>query len=146
MSVNVSPGRGTAKTPTDGVLVTVEGLEADGHAGTPGRSVSLLDRGTIERFAAETGIETPGYGAFGENLTVRMEDGPDLSVGDVIEIDGVVLLVERIGKECHGDDCSIYRRTGRCVMPDHGVFCTVLSGGPVSPGMTGRIRRSRRGP
>jgi MOSC domain-containing protein YiiM len=146
LSVNVSPGRGTAKTETDGALVTVDGLAADAHAGTPGRSVSLLDRGTIERFASETGIEMPEYGAFGENLTVRLEEGPALSVGDVIEFDGVVLLVSQVGKECHGEECSIYRRTGRCVMPLHGVFCTVLSGGTVSPGMTGRVRSVRTGP
>jgi MOSC domain-containing protein YiiM len=146
VSVNVSPGKGTRKDGTSCADVVADGISGDAHSGTPGRSVSLLDVGVIERFASEAGMEVPEHGAFGENLTVRISGNPLLSCGDTVELGDVRLLVTQVGKECHGEGCSIYRRAGRCVMPTHGIFCTVLSGGVLSPGMTGTVRRTRTGP
>ncbi len=146
VAVCISSEKGIPKTPVDSVRVGAVGIEGDIHAGTPGRNVSLLDRGAVERFSSETGLDDPGCGAFGENITVRIDGDPRLSVGDEIEIGEVRLIVTETGKECHGEGCSIFRQTGRCVMPTHGVFCSVLSCGDLSAGMTGRIVRSGRVP
>jgi molybdopterin adenylyltransferase len=142
----VSPGKGTPKTGIPCADVVADGIAGDAHSGTPGRSVSMLDLGMIEKFSSEAGMEVPEHGAFGENLTVRISGEPLLACGDTVELGDVRMLVTQVGKECHGDGCSIYLRAGKCVMPTHGIFCTVLTGGALSPGMTGTVRRLRTGP
>ncbi len=44
------------------------------------------------------------------------------------------LEVTQIGKECHGDNCAIFREVGNCVMPKEGIFCRVLRPGKVKAG------------
>jgi MOSC domain-containing protein YiiM len=141
LSVNVSEAKGIEKHPVPEVTVGALGIEGDAHRDVPKRHVSLLDRGIIDRFSSEASLGEIGYGAFGENITFLMDDALLPSPGDIIEISDVRLRVEIIGKECHGEGCSIYRRAGKCVMPSHGIFCSVLSGGKLVPGMKGRIIR-----
>jgi MOSC domain-containing protein YiiM len=138
LSVNVSLLKGTAKEPVDIITLDAGGVIGDAHHGTPGRGVSLLDRTSVEAMTREAGIDPIPRGAMGENLTCRF-DGKPPSVGDFIRIGGALLRVDRIGKECHGDGCAIFRSVGRCVMPSEGVFCTVLKGGTVTAGMTGSV-------
>ncbi len=114
----------------------------DAHRGTPRRNVSLLDRALVDELTVSSGIERIPEGAMGENITCRIS-GPDTPrVGDRIRIGVVQLLVEKIGKECHGDGCEIFRRIGRCVMPSAGIFCSVVRGGEIEPGMTGELIRA----
>ncbi|MCU0370515.1 MAG: molybdopterin-binding protein [Bacteroidales bacterium] len=44
------------------------------------------------------------------------------------------LEVTQIGKECHGDNCAIFREVGNCVMPKEGVFCRVIRPGRIKAG------------
>ena len=78
----------------------------------------------------------------GGNITCRISEPDTPKVGDRILIDKVLLQVEKIGKECHGDGCAIFRRIGRCVMPSSGIFCSVVRGGKIEPGMTGELIRA----
>jgi len=138
LSVNVSPEKGTAKTPVPSIELDADGVLGDAHRGTPGRGVSLLDRASVEAMALEAGIAPIPPGAMGENLTCRFEGEPPVP-GDLLRIGGVLLRVDRIGKACHGDGCAIFRSVGRCVMPSEGIFCTVLEGGVIAPELTGSI-------
>ncbi|MFX0115373.1 MAG: MOSC domain-containing protein, partial [Candidatus Hodarchaeota archaeon] len=45
----------------------------------------------------------------------------------------VLLEITQIGKECHRP-CAIGRATGKCIMPEEGIFGSVLKGGIISPG------------
>lgn len=138
VSVNWSPCKGTAKTPSHRALVDMKGLLGDAHRGAEGRGVSLLDVESIERFAIETGIPV-SPGAFGENVTTRGLDPALVAEGDLVRIGDVLLEVTALGKTCHGDGCDIFRRVGRCVMPDRGVFCRVLEGGTIEEGGEGLL-------
>lgn len=139
LSVNVSVTKGTAKEPAQAIALDAGGVVGDAHHGTPGRGVSLLDRASVEAMAREAGIAPIPAGAMGENLTCRF-DGEPPTLGDLIRIGDALLRVDRIGKECHGDGCAIFRAVGRCVMPSEGIFCTVMEDGTVTAGMTGSIR------
>lgn len=138
VSVNRSPRKGTAKTPSIRALVDTEGLLDDAHRGLGGRGVSLLDAESIERFAAETGLSV-SPGSFGENITTRGLDPRLVETGDKLRIGDVLLEVTALGKTCHGDDCEIFRRVGRCVMPSRGIFSRVLEGGVVEEGAEGTL-------
>lgn len=145
ITVNLSPEKGTAKAPVERVLLDRGGVVGDGHHGTGGREVSLLDRTLVEEMAASAGNEGIPEGAMGENLTCRFH-GWAPRVGDLLSLGDAVLRVEAIGKECRGYGCAIFRRVGRCVMPSDGVFCSVLAGGEVRPGMEAHaIRGSETG-
>ena len=41
------------------------------------------------------------------------------------------LMVTQIGKKCHGHECRIYQEVGDCIMPNEGLFTTVLSLGEI---------------
>lgn len=141
-TVNISLAKGTAKQPVSAIELDGEGVIGDAHRGTPGREVSLLDRTLVDELTVSSGIERIPEGAMGENITFRIS-GPDTpELGDKIQIGEVLLLVEKIGKECHGDGCAIFRRIGRCVMPSEGIFCSVLTGGKIESGMTGELIRA----
>lgn len=140
-TVNISLEKGKAKYSVSAIELDREGVIGDAHRGTPGRNVSLLDRTLVEELTVSSGIERIPEGAMGENVTCRIS-GPDSpEVGDRIQIGEVLLLVEKVGKECHGDGCAIFRRIGRCVMPSSGIFCSVVRGGQIQPGMTGELIR-----
>lgn len=133
-SLNISPEKGTEKSPVDSVKVTVNGFEKDAHSGNWHRQISLLDQESITDFASRSGL-TIKPGDFGENITTEGIDITLLVPGLVITApDGLRLEVTQVGKECHGDDCTIYRKVGKCIMPKRGVFCRVLSTGHLHKG------------
>jgi len=133
VDVSVSARKGSSKRPVHtGRLIEEFGLEGDAHAGTPGRQVSLLCLGSIEKIRA--GGAEVGPGDFAENLTIEGLQGDDFRVGTVISLDsGAVLKVTQIGKECHSG-CEILKLLGDCVMPREGIFARVVKGGQVSKG------------
>jgi len=141
LSVNVSRSKGTSKQPVQSIEIDGEGIVGDAHRGTGKRSVSLLDRTLVERLVRESDIENIPAGSMGENITCRII-GDSPRVGDFIKFDGVVLRVEKLGKECHGEGCEIYRRAGRCVMPSGGIFCSVSHGGRIEAGIVGESLNS----
>jgi molybdopterin adenylyltransferase len=133
VSVNISREKGTAKQPVPDALIDPLGLVGDAHAGDWTRQVSLLGAGAVARFSTEMGRPI-GPGEFAENLTVAGLDAAAVGIFDRFTTGAVELEVTQIGKECHGADCAIFQESGRCVMPDEGIFCRVLAGGPVRPG------------
>lgn len=108
------------------------GLVGDAHAGDWHRQVSLLAEESIAKARAK-GLDVK-QGDFGENLTTRGLDLPNLPIGTRLAAgDRVVLEITQIGKVCH-NKCAIFYLAGDCIMPREGIFARVLSGGEVATG------------
>jgi MOSC domain-containing protein YiiM len=135
LSVNIADKKGRKKTNIgSGHLVHGAGLEADAHAGSDIRQVSLLAKESIEKIRAK-GLAVQ-YGDFAENLTTEGIDLPALPVGTRLKVGADALLeVTQIGKVCH-DRCHIFKTVGDCVMPREGIFARVLRGGTITVGDT----------
>ena len=138
VSVNVSRKKGQVKRPAPAVeLRTGRGIDGDAHQDFGHRQVSLLAIEDIEAQRERIGPDAAvalGPGAFAENLTTRGLDLAALRIGDELVIGATVRLrVSQIGKDCH-TKCAVYHLIGDCIMPARGIFCEVLSGGPVRPG------------
>ena len=133
ISVNISAEKGTVKHPVPEIHLDERGIIGDAHAGPWHRQVSLLSQDSIDRFAAEMAIEL-SPGDFGENIDLCGIDLTTVAVLDCLRIGEVELEVTQIGKECHGDTCTIYRQVGTCIMPTEGLFCRVVQGGTIQPG------------
>ncbi len=127
-AVCTAPQKGIQKKDIGkGLLIPGKGLEGDGHFGFAHRQVSLLDASEIERMKKI--IPSLFYGAFAENLVTEGIDLKALVLGDML----------RIGKASQGDPdregvplrCAIYEAAGDCIMPRLGIFCEVLTEGPV---------------
>jgi molybdopterin adenylyltransferase len=133
LSVNISEKKGTIKLPVDVIELDELGVKTDAHAGDWHRQVSLLAKESILKFSASAGREIR-FGEFAENITT---DGIILHETHPLDrflIGEAELEVTQIGKECHGDNCAIYREVGNCVMPKEGIFCRVLKPGKVKAG------------
>ena len=110
------------------------GIEGDAHAGDWHRQISLLAGESIDRMRKK--LPDIDHGMFAENIVTRNIDLSCLIIGNRLTIgDKVVLEITQIGKECHHGECAIQRATGECIMPKEGVFCRVIQGGTVIPGM-----------
>jgi len=134
LSLNLSEEKGTAKSPVETVRLTTTGLASDAHSGEWHRQVSLLDNESIVLFAEKTGLEI-SPGDFGENITTAGGDITLLTSGSILRgPHGVSMVVTQVGKECHGDDCTIFRKVGKCIMPARGVFCRVTGTGDLHRG------------
>ncbi len=133
VSVNISAEKGTVKHFVPEINLDERGIIGDAHAGAWHRQVSLLSQDSIDRFAAEMAIQL-SPGDFGENIALRGIDLTAVVVLDRLELGEVELEVTQIGKECHGDTCTIYRQVGTCIMPTEGLFCRVVQGGTTQPG------------
>jgi len=115
-----------------GYLREGHGLEGDAHAGPWHRQVSLLGVESIAK-AREWGLEV-GPGAFAENITTEGINLLELPVGTRLRLGPeAVVEITQIGKECH-TGCAIFQKTGKCIMPQEGVFARVLKGGWVAVG------------
>ena len=133
-SLNISPEKGTEKVPVESVEVSSAGFKDDAHSGNWHRQISLLDQESVVEFAERSGIAIKP-GDFGENITTEGIDITILLPGLLISgPDGLRLEVTQVGKECHGDDCTIYQKVGKCIMPKRGVFCRVISPGHLHRG------------
>ncbi len=134
-SINISVAKGTEKTEIPSCIVTMKGIEGDAHAGLWHRQISVLDKSSIDNFSNEKDIEL-SPGAFGENLVIDGIDLKKVSVLDRFITGEVELEVTQIGKKCHGDACSIFRRTGECIMPKVGLFTRVIKEGSIHKGQS----------
>ncbi len=131
-AVCISEKKGTAKVNVgQAELIENFGLKNDAHAGKWHRQVSLLSYEKIEEFKS-LGVSVKD-GDFGENLIVEGIDLGKLPIGTILDIQGVVLEVTQIGKECH-TGCAIAQAVGKCIMPTEGIFARVLKGGTVKIG------------
>lgn len=129
LSINISAKKGEKKRPVDSAtLVVLKGIEGDGHAWSK-REVSLL---SIESINKMGGSFRPGD--FAENLTTEGLELLRLPIGSRLQIgDSAIIEISEIGKICH-DKCEIFKKHGRCVMPEEGVFAKVVTGGKIKKG------------
>ena len=128
LAVNISEKKGTVKKPTDSIQLTDIGVVGDAHSGNWHRQVSLLAKESIDKFAEEAGRKI-NFGEFAENITtegllLHTAKPLDRLIGENVEFE-----VTQIGKKCHGDNCSIFREIGNCVMPKEGIFARVIKHG-----------------
>ena len=134
-SINISPRKGTRKTPVaegHDTVVEQHGLASDAHAGTWHRQVSFLAVESIRR-ARERGLDVH-EGDFGENFTTEGIDLHTLPLGTQLRIgDDVLVEISQIGKVCH-TRCAIYHLAGDCIFPHEGIFGVVLHGGEAHVG------------
>lgn len=133
LAVCTSETTGVQKKPVPRVQVVVGyGLKGDAHGGDWARQVSLLANESAEIMRQKGAVVGPGD--FGENILTEGIGLKTLALGTRIQIGDVELEVTQIGKECH-TRCAIYDAAGTCVMPTDGIFCRVITGGELEPGM-----------
>ena len=132
-AVNISDRKGVIKQPVEvGECLVDFGIKGDAHGGNWHRQISLLGQESIDKMTA-MGVEGLDPGKFAENLTTEGIELFTLAVGTQMEINGVLLEVTQIGKECH-TGCAIKRKVGDCIMPREGIFVKVLKNGEIRPG------------
>ena len=132
-SVNISEKKGTIKLPVRQIELTENGVEGDAHSGPWNRQVSLLGTESISRFEHAAGRKI-GHGEFAENITTGGMELWKCNPLDRFSSDTVELEVTQIGKECHGNSCSIFKEVGNCVMPKEGIFARVIRAGNLKAG------------
>lgn len=135
VSINVSPRKGTRKTPVSGGKAEVLaqfGLKDDAHAGSWHRQVSFLAWESICT-ARSRGLNVDA-GDFGENFTTAGINLFELPLGTQLKIGAdTIIEISQIGKVCH-TRCAIYYLAGDCIFPHEGIFGVVLHGGTVQEG------------
>lgn len=133
LSVNTSQKKGTVKKPVDNIQLSEIGVVGDAHSGKWHRQVSLLATESIAKFSEEAGRSIK-YGEFAENITTEGLLLYECRPLDRFRNEETELEVTQIGKKCHGDNCSIFREVGNCVMPKEGIFARVIRGGNLKSG------------
>ena len=132
-SLNISERKGTTKSPVPFIELNGRGITGDAHSGNWHRQVSLLGTESIEKFSKDAGREIK-YGEFAENITTTGGVLYKMKPFDRLGSDSIELEITQIGKKCHGENCSVFREVGNCVMPKEGIFARVLKGGKLSVG------------
>jgi len=133
LSVNISEKKGTVKKAVKEIYLTNQGIEQDAHSGNWHRQISLLGIESIQKFEhkAKRKIE---FGEFAENITTQGIELFKTNPLDILQNEDIELEITQIGKECHGDSCSIFREVGNCVMPKEGIFARVKKEGKLKVG------------
>ena len=134
IAVCKSKKKGTPKQDVrEGYIKENCGMTDDAHADcNTHRQVSLIAIESINKMK-DLGFDV-GPGDFAENLTTEGIDLVSLPVGTRVTVgNDVVLEISQIGKECH-TRCAIFKKMGQCIMPQEGVFVTVIHGGTVKTG------------
>jgi len=130
VSICISPGVGTAKKRVASAELKADfGIVGDGHAGSV-RPVSIAMRESAEAFARQHGLQ-PQPGDFAENIIIEGLDLAPVKVGGHLRLGSVVLEVVQIGKETKPDHYSFH---GFRLLPTHGYFCRVVTGGVIKDG------------
>ena len=138
-SINISDKKGVAKKNVKkAVLIEGLGLKDDAHAAVGDRQVSLLAIESIRKQKECVKIKTSAVdlkpGDFAENITTQGINLVTLKIGAKLRIgNNIILKISKIGKECHRF-CSIYYKTGDCIMPREGIFAEVVVGGEINCG------------
>ena len=129
-SICISTGVGTAKKRVGRAELRLDlGIVGDGHAGSF-KQVSVAMKETADAFAREHKLN-PQPGDFAENILVEGVDLTSLGVGGRIQLGQAILEVVQIGKEVRPDHYSFH---GFRLLPVHGYFCRVITGGQISEG------------
>lgn len=133
LSVNTSEKKGTIKKPVEFIQLSEIGVTGDAHSGKWHRQVSLLATESITKFSEEAG-RTINYGEFAENITTEGLLLHECKPLDRFRNENLELELTQIGKKCHGDNCSIFREVGNCVMPKEGIFARIIRNGELKAG------------
>jgi molybdenum cofactor synthesis domain-containing protein len=133
LSVNTSKKKGTIKIPVEFIQLSEIGVSGDAHSGKWHRQVSLLAAESITKFSEEAGRAIK-FGEFAENITTEGLMLHECKPLDRFRNEQIELEVTQIGKKCHGDNCSIFREVGNCVMPKEGIFARVVRNGELKSG------------
>ncbi|MDA3852021.1 MAG: molybdopterin-binding protein [Spirochaetaceae bacterium] len=131
-SLNLSKEKGTPKSPQSSIELNDLGISGDAHAGAWHRQVSLLAYESIERASLENNMKFKP-GDFAENITTMGMEIHKTGILDRFINDNIDLEITQIGKECH-QGCHIMNKSGKCIMPQQGIFCRVIKGGTLKPG------------
>ncbi len=131
ISVNISEKKGVVKKPVEQIELTDIGIPNDAHSGAWHRQVSLLGVESILKQSKDAN-RTIVAGEFAENITTKGLELYKTAPLDKFICGDLELMVTQIGKQCHGDNCAIFREVGNCVMPKEGIFVKVLKGGQLS--------------
>lgn len=111
------------------------GLVGDSHAGPPQPNrwqIALLAWEHTEWLNQTENLDAVP-GSFAENLSTTGLDTASLRVGDRLRIgEEVVLEVEQLGKP--PEIAHTFHFRGFSLLPTQGVFCGILTGGPVKEG------------
>ncbi|HHV79891.1 MAG TPA: MOSC domain-containing protein [Firmicutes bacterium] len=141
-AVCISERKGEPKHQVDEALLMPDyGIKGDAHAGPGKRQVSLLGVEDIKAMK-EKGFSV-GPGDFAENISISGIDIARLPVGTRLSIGETELEITQIGKECHSG-CSVFKKTGECIMPRRGVFARVVRGGVVRKGALVSVQTAQR--
>ncbi len=141
ISINISSG-GIPKLACSNIRVDIGGLEGDGHNHekhrTPLQAVCLQDVEKLEELNRE-GYDL-GFGATGENLTVRGLNVNALPLGTILQFsNGVELELTKVRKPCYVLDAIDPRLkediAGRC-----GMYAKVLRTGSFRQGEVIRVK------
>jgi MOSC domain-containing protein YiiM len=133
-AICISEKKGTEKHPVESAVINEKGIVGDAHAGDWHRQISLLSFDIVEKFRNDNPQVKILDGSFGENLLFEGIELCKPGIGDRIQIGDVELEVTQIGKECHGDGCTIFRSVGKCIMPKTGLFSKVIRTGSIKAG------------
>ena len=133
LSVNISEKKGTIKKPVNSIKLNSKGVANDAHSGNWHRQVSLLAKESVDKFSIKAKRKID-FGEFAENITTEGILLHHTAPLDRFLFGDLELEVTQIGKKCHGDNCSIFREIGNCVMPKEGIFCRVLKDGNLKAG------------
>ena len=133
LSVNTSEKKGTIKKPVSEIQLAEIGVVGDAHSGKWHRQVSMLAAESIAKFSVEA-QRSIQYGEFAENITTEGLLLHECRPLDRFVSENLELEVTQIGKKCHGDNCSIFREVGNCVMPKEGIFARVICNGNLRAG------------
>lgn len=133
-AICISEKKGTEKHAVEAVEINEKGMVGDAHAGDWHRQISLLSFDIVEKFRNDNPQVKIIDGSFGENLLIEGIELCKPTIGDRIQIGEVELEITQIGKECHGDGCTIFKSVGKCIMPKTGLFSKVIKAGSIKTG------------
>ena len=147
VSVNTSPG-GIPKLPRDRCLVTIAGLEGDGHNHekhrSPLQAVSLIDEEILEAMQDEGHDLQPGM--LGENLTLRGAAIQLLGLGDRLRFSsGLEIEITKVRPPCYVLD-ELDPILKKIMWNRIGMYARVLHEGEVASGDSLEIITSGSGP
>ncbi|MEM2637613.1 MAG: MOSC domain-containing protein [Candidatus Korarchaeota archaeon] len=114
------------------ILETNYGIVGDAHAGTE-RQVSLLEEENIMELRKEGYLIQ--YGDMAENIVTTGIKLDSLPIGTTLRVGNAELKIIQKGKVCHVG-CQVYKRIGKCLMRQKGIFAHVVKGGKVKLGDT----------
>lgn len=97
-------------------------MNSEKHTGE--RKYSIIDKKTFEYLSREKkkGTNALCFNKFKADFVIDT-DIQNLKVGDEIEINGTLIKITKIGKDCYPNDCDLYKETGKtCCLTTGVVF------------------------